>query len=156
MSNYATNLTDSQWQRMEKYFDTERKRKYDLREVWGAIAYLVKSGCQWRMLPAEFGQWSAIYYYFSEWKRKGLIELIHDDLVCACRNKVDKRDRPTVGIIDSQSAKMTMVAGEAQGFDAGKKVKGRKRHILVDTLGLVIAVVVHSAEFRTGMGLKHC
>jgi len=154
MSNYTTNLTDSQWQRMKKYFDTERKRQYDLRKVCDAIFYLLKSGCQWRMLPEEFGQWSAIYYYFQEWKRNGLIELIHDDLVCACRKRANKNERPSVGIIDSQSVKTTMIAGEDRGFDAGKKVKGRKRHLMVDTLGYVIAVVVHSAGVQDRDGAK--
>jgi putative transposase len=154
MNNYATDLTDSQWQRIEKYHDTARKREYNLREVWNALLYLLKTGCQWRMLPVEFGEWTAIYYYYKEWRNKGIFELVHDDLVVDCRKKVGKRACPTVGIIDSQSAKTTAVAGEERGFDAGKKIKGRKRHIMVDTLGLIIAIVVHGADVQDRNGAR--
>jgi len=154
MNNYASNLTDSQWQRIKKYFDTERKRAYDLREVWNGIFYLLKSGCQWRMLPVEFGAWTAIYYYYKEWKKRGIFELIHDDLVIECRKKVKKKDRPTVGIMDSQTVKITMASGEERGFDAGKRTVGRKRHIMVDTMGLLIAVVVHSAGIQDRNGAR--
>jgi len=154
MTTYPTNLSNSQWQIMSKFLDTKRTRKYDLREIVNAILYLVKTGCQWRMLPADFPKWQIVYYYFATWKQNGLLEHIHESLVEKIRKSTSKNEEPTVGIIDAQSVKSTLVSSEDKGFDAGKKVKGIKRHIIVDTLGLILAVVIQSASVQNRDGAE--
>jgi len=109
---------------------------------------LVKTGCQWRLLPGDFPKWQIVYYYFSVWKNNETIEIIHESLVEETRKQKGKSEEPSVGIIDAQSVKNTLVSSENKGFDAGKKIKGIKRHIIVDTLGLVLAVVVQSASVQ--------
>lgn len=148
MTNYPSNLSDSQWQYISNFLDTKRNRKYELREVLNGILYLVKTGCQWRMLPGDFPDWHIVYYYFSSWKKNGVIEVLQEALVGKTRQESDRKEQPTAGIIDAQSVKSTLVSSESKGFDAGKKVKGIKRHIIVDTLGLVLAVVVQSASVQ--------
>lgn len=148
MTSYPTNVSNSQWQIISKYLDVERNRKYELREIVNAILYLVKTGCQWRMLPGDFPQWTIVYYYFSVWKQNGILEEIHECLVEKIRKQRNKKEEPSVGIIDAQSVKSTLVSSQDKGFDAGKKVKGIKRHIIVDTLGLILAVVIQSASVQ--------
>lgn len=152
MTNYPTNVSNSQWQVIEQYLNSQRKRKYALREIVNAILYLVKTGCQWRMLPADFPKWQLVYYYFTSWQKDGTIEHIQECLVEKIRVKAGKREEPTVGILDAQSVKTTSVSFASSGFDAGKKVKGRKRNIIVDTLGLILCVVVHSAGIQDRNG----
>lgn len=154
MPHYPTDLSDSQWKVISKHLDTQRQRKYSLRSILNGIFYLVKSGCQWRMLPSDFAPWKLVYYYFSRWKRTGLIEVIHESLVEEVRKTQNKKGEPTAGVIDAQSVKNTLVSSESRGFDAGKKVKGIKRHIIVDTLGLVLSVVIQGASVqdRDGAG----
>lgn len=152
MTNYPTNLSNSQWQIISKFLNVDRQRKHDLREIVNAILYLVKTGCQWRMLPGDFPNWPIVYYYFSLWKRNGTLEVIHESLVEEIRKKMGKNEEPSVGIIDAQSVKNTLVSSEDRGFDAGKKVKGIKRHIIVDTLGLILAVVIQSASVQDRNG----
>jgi putative transposase len=154
MTNYPTNVSDSQWQIISKFLDLKRKRKIDLREVVNGILYLVKTGCQWRMLPGDFPKWERVYYYFNTWKKKGIIEKIHEALVEKTRKEEDREKQPSAAIIDAQSVKATLVSSESKGFDAGKKIKGIKRHIIVDTLGLVLAVVIHSASIQDRDGAK--
>lgn len=148
MTNYITNLSDNQWQFISKNLDVARSRKYDLREVFNAILYLVKTGCQWRLLPGDFPKWQIVYYYFSVWKKNETIEVIHELLVEKIRKSKGRNEEPSAGIIDAQSVKNTLVSCEDKGFDAGKKIKGIKRHIIVDTLGLVLAVVIQSASVQ--------
>jgi putative transposase len=148
MTSYPTNVSNSQWQIISKYLDVERNRKYELREIVNAILYLVKTGCQWRMLPQDFPKWSIVYYYFSVWRRNGTLEAIHESLVEKIRVKHNKKEEPGVGIIDAQSVKSTLVSSQDKGFDAGKKIKGIKRHIIVDTLGLILAVIIQSASVQ--------
>jgi len=154
MKKYSTDLNDLQWQIIVKIQNDKRIRKHSLRSIWDAIFYVTKSGCQWRLLPANFPPWQTVYYYFRKWKREGLIEEIHDTLVTQIRIKSGKTETPSVGIVDSQSVKTTSVAGECRGYDAGKRTKGRKRHIIVDTLGLLLAVAVHSADIQDRDGAK--
>jgi putative transposase len=148
MTNYTTNLSDNQWQFIANNLDVARSRKYDLREIFNAILYLVKTGCQWRLLPGDFPKWQIVYYYFRVWKNSEIIEVIHESLVEKIRKEKGKNEEPTVGIIDAQSVKNTLVSSQEKGFDAGKKIKGIKRHILVDTLGLLLAVVIQSASVQ--------
>src|SRR6476620_3987672 len=148
MTSYPTNVSNSQWQIISKYLDVERNRKYELREIVNAILYLVKTGCQWRMLPGDFPKWTIVYYYFSVWKKNETFEQIHEFLVEKIRKQHNKNEEPSVGIIDAQSVKNTLVSSQDKGFDAGKKVKGIKRHIIVDTLGLILAVVIQSASVQ--------
>ena len=148
MTTYITNVSDSQWQIISKYLDISRNRKYDLREILNSILYLVKTGCQWRMLPGDFPPWKTVYYYFSIWKKGEIFEIIHEALVEKVRVKKAKKEEPTVGILDAQSVKNTLVSSENKGFDAGKKIKGIKRHIIVDTVGLILAVVIQSASVQ--------
>lgn len=145
MKIYQSDLTDNQWQVIKEIVDDERKRRHKMRDIVNAILYVTKSGCQWRMLPKDFAPWQTVYYYFRQWKHNGLLEELHDFLVEKVRLKKGKQAIPTVGIIDSQSIKSTNVCQGSLGYDGGKKIKGRKRHIVVDTLGLILAVVVHSA-----------
>lgn len=145
MKIYPSDLTDNQWQVIKEIVDDNRKRKHVMRKIVNAILYITKSGCQWRMLPKEFAPWQTVYYYFRQWKHNGLLEELHDFLVSKVRLKKGKLASPTVGIIDSQSIKTANVCQGNIGYDGGKKIKGRKRHIVVDTLGLILAIVVHSA-----------
>ena len=148
MTNYPTNVSDSHWQIISKHLDVDRNRKYDLREVVNAVLYLVKTGCQWRMLPGDFAPWKIVYYYFSVWKKEEIFEVIHEALVEKVRVMQGRKEEPTVGIIDAQCVKNTLIGSEDKGFDAGKKIKGIKRHIIVDTMGLVLAVVIQSASIQ--------
>lgn len=144
--NYSTDVTDSQWQIISKFLNAERKRKHELRTIWNALQYIVKTGCQWRMLPKDFAPWSTVYYYYRTWKYSEVIELISEEMTALSRIKSNRKPQPTACIIDSQSVKTTAVGGFCLGYDAGKKIKGRKRHIVVDTLGNLLAVQTHSAS----------
>src|SRR5688500_18885713 len=152
MTNYPSDLSDSQWQVIKEYLNTKRKRKHDLRQIVNAVLYLVKSGCQWRMLPHDFPKWQLVYYYFSKWKRDETIAFVQEVLVEKIRGKAGRKEEPTVGIIDSQSVKSTLVTLENTGFDAAKKIKGQKRHIIVDALGLMLCVVIQSASLQDRVG----
>lgn len=145
MTNYPSNLSDSQWSKITFLFDLKRSRKHELKEVISGVFYLVKTGCQWRMMPSDFPKWKLVYYYFSTWKKNGIWDEMQLFLVQEMRMKAGKNIEPSVGIIDAQSVKNTLVSCEDKGFDAGKKIKGIKRHIMVDTLGLIIAIVIHGA-----------
>jgi len=146
MKKYSTNLTDSQWNIINNLLQDKRSRKYKIRDIFDAIFYLLKTGCQWRMLPHCFPPWETVYYYFTVWKHKGIIELIHEHLRDKIRTKAGREKSPSLGLIDSQSVKTTRSGGICRGIDGGKKTKGRKRHIIVDSLGLLLAVVVHAAN----------
>jgi putative transposase len=121
-----------------------------LKPVFDAIFYLLKAGCQWRMLPSDFPKWQLVYYYFHKWSRDGTLEEIHEVLRKRLRQKRGRHSLPSVGLIDSQSVKTTKVGGEARGFDGGKRIKGRKRHIVTDTQGFLLGVKVHAANENDG------
>ncbi|WP_462266557.1 IS5 family transposase [Mucilaginibacter sp.] len=154
MTTYPGNLTDSQWQYIAKFLDVQRRRKHALREVMNAILYLIKSGCQWRMLPSDFPNWKIVYYYFSVWNKNGLFGLMQEALVEKTRKQSGRKEQPTTGIMDAQSVKASLVSSQERGFDAGKRVMGIKRHIVTDTLGLVLAVVIHSASVQDRDGAR--
>src|ERR1700690_1759591 len=147
---YSTNFTDAQWAKIKELIPGhKRKRKYDLRKIWEGLMYIVKTGCQWRMLPREFPDWQLVYYYYSKWKEDGVIEFVMDKLREQAREKIQKKDQPSIGIIDSQSVK-TSSRGCIKGFDGNKKINGRKRHIVVDTNGWLLTVLVHAANLHDG------
>lgn len=130
-----------------------KPRELSLRQGVKAILYLLKTGCQWRQLPREFPAWSAVYYYFDRWSRDGTWARLNHLLRARRRQKGGRHQHPTAGCLDSQSVKCTAVPG-LRGYDAGKKVNGRKRHILVDTLGLLLAVVVTAASVQDRAGAR--
>lgn len=149
---YASDMTDEEWQLIEPFMPPQpargRKRGTDLRSVIDGIFYLLQSGCQWALLPKSFPPKSTVHFYFKRFLLDGTWANIHDALYRMTRDLEGREESPTYAIIDSQSAKTTAEAREDVGFDAGKKVKGRKRHILVDTLGLILRVEVHSAGIQ--------
>jgi len=135
-----------------KLFDT-RKRKHSLKEILNALFYITKSGIQWRMLPREYPKWQLVYYYFRKWTSGGLIEEMHELLHAVCRKQAGRDASPGLGLIDSQSVKTSSMT-EDKGYDGGKKIQGRKRHIVTDTMGLIMAVVIHGADIQDRAGAK--
>ena len=153
MERYPTNLTDKQWQVTEKILNPQqRKRKYPLRDIMNAILYLVKTGCQWRMLPRDFPPYNTVFYYFNKWKWEGVFEELMDTLHVVVRELMGREDTPSIGIIDSRSIKSSHHVDTDRGIDGNKKIKGRKEHIVVDTLGLPMSVVVHEANTHDSVG----
>ncbi len=154
---YPTDLSERQWKLLETMLPPPealgRKRSVDLREIINALCYLARSGCQWRMLPKQYPKWQTVYYYFRQWREAEWFMTLNDTLRQKLRRAVGKPATASAAIIDSQSVK-TDEQAKSKGYDAGKKVKGRKRHILVDTLGLLLKAKVLTADIQDRAGAK--
>ncbi len=151
---YPTDLQYSEWLLLEQFFPPAtrgRPRKWELWQIINAILYVVRTGCQGRMLPTNFPPWQTVYGYLWRWTRSGLWAEINATLVACVRVQAGRAPQPSAAVIDSQSVK-TSEGGEARGVDVFKQTRGRKRHIVVDTLGLLLLVVVHSASVQDAAG----
>lgn len=150
---YPSDLTDEQWPFIEPFVRVDEAKLgpqevlHSRREIVNAILYRTRTGCQWRYLPHDLPDWQIVFHYFQLWTRNGTLKRLHDSLRATVRTRAGKRAEPTAAILDSQSVKSAEEANE-RGYDGGKKVKGRKRHLLVDTLGLILVVCISTADVQ--------
>ena len=157
---YPTDLTEAQWQILSPLLPPRKWRAgkpgrppCSRWQVINGILYVTKTGCQWRMLPPEFGRWKTVYGYFNSWSRKGGWQMIMEALTRQERLRQGRQPTPSAGCVDAQSVK-TATQGKTKGSDAGKQIHGRKRHVLVDPLGLVMQVLVTAADADDRDGLR--
>jgi len=155
---YPTDLSDDEWFCIGPHLPGTtgrgRPRLHGLRSILDAVFYVLKSGCPWRLLPKDFPPWKTVYDWFRRWRLDGTRERLNAELRERLRSRLGRDRSPSAAIVDSQSAKTTGVGGEQRGFDGGKKVRGRKRPLLVDTEGLVLEARIHSAKVPDEDGTK--
>jgi putative transposase len=155
---YPSDLSDTEWTRLQPYLPTPkaegRPRTHSLRDVLDAIFYVLKSGCHWRLLPHDFPPWSTVYYHFRKLRLRGVWGLIYRALRSAERRRIGKNPDASAAIMDSQSVKTSEEGARSNGYDAYKNIKGRKRHLLVDTLGLPLSVYVTPANVPDRVGAR--
>jgi putative transposase len=155
---YPTDLSDGEWRcicpLLPEPTGRGRPRLHGLRAILNAVFYILKSGCPWRLLPREFPPWKTVYDWFRRWRLDGTWERLNAELRERLRCHLGRDPNPSAAIVDSQSVRTTGVGGKERGFDPAKKVEGRKRHLLVDTEGLVLKVNVHSAHVPDQDGLR--
>lgn len=145
---YPSDLTAKQWELIKHHFDTGnygKSRKHSQRDLLNAVLYIIKTGCQWRFLPKEYPPWKTVYSFYKRAKEKGIWKKMMEDLVKKSRLKMGRTADPSYSLLDSQSVKTTGKAVD-RGMDGGKKIKGRKRHIVTDTQGHLLHVKVHAAN----------
>jgi putative transposase len=157
-SPYPSDLSDAEWSLLEPLLESPERRgrppKWPARRVADAVFYLLRSGCAWRMLPKEYPPWQTVYYHFWKWRRDGRLRQAHDRLREEVREAEGRERNPSGAVIDSQAVKGTGVGGPERGYDGAKRLSGRKRHLLVDTEGLVLGASVHAASLHDRDGAR--